>query len=246
MNKKRILVGVGVFVLSLGIGFLAAHLLSESPSKAVAIDTSIPTPTPEPDPTPTPTPVPDPTPTPEPNPIPAPPEPILKVESLKLTGKTYTLVVRCENAPTGVTVNYKILDISMESETGVFTKIPGSNSGKYTVVALNKDTKVDIARKEVSGFNIIDDIPVNKMSVSEFQTLLLNQGDNSLLGGKNPKVARFVSLKCVGLNDDDFPANDIQHVRDKIANGIWKSASVTSVGYNEQGQITSAIIRPIY
>ena len=252
-KNKRILIGAGVFILSLGIGFVVPSLftgnkedtpmaspIQEPVSKAITATSSN---------------------TVDEGDIVLSParvdsvqeretstveKPQLKLVSLKRNGSTYTLIVNCENAPEDIVVHYKILGLDFVSETGVFRKVPGISSGKFTVTAFNSEDMSTIARKEISGFNLIDEHPVEKMSASEFQSLLLNQKDNSLLGGKNPKVAKYVALHCVGLNEGDFPANDIQHVREKIANGIWSTCIVNHVGYNERGQINSATIRPVY
>ncbi len=248
MNKnKRIVIGAGLFVLSVGVGFFVANLFSgkkelvvmPSPPKKIEYDTtgggggksggSEPTPIP-----------------------PAPPEPAPKqekteiiVQSLERSGNTYSLVVKCEHVPDGVSVKYKIIGLDKESETGEFDKIPGIASGKYTVVALNKEDETTLARKVVSGFDIVEIPQVVKMSAGEFQALL-NQGDESILGGGNLRVAKYVALSFIDLNDGDFTPDDILSVQVKIANRIWRSVTVVSVRYNERGQINAATIRPIY
>ena len=98
----------------------------------------------------------------------------------------------------------------------------------------------------VSGFVLIDDAQVDKMTAGQFQALLLNQNDNSLLGGKHPKIARNVTLTFTGLQDGEKRPNDILAVREKIAFGIWSSARVLQVGYDENGRINSARIQPVY
>jgi len=87
---------------------------------------------------------------------------------------------------------------------------------------------------------------VNKMSAVEFQRLLLDQNDSSLLGGMNHGVAKRVSIIVRSLNEGDRKPEDILAVRDKIANGIWVSAIVNSVNYDSQGKINSIVISPIY
>lgn len=87
---------------------------------------------------------------------------------------------------------------------------------------------------------------VKKMSAVEFQRLLLDQNDSSLLGGMNHGVARRVSIIVRSLNEGDRKPEDILAVRDKIANGIWVSAIVNSVNYDSQGKINSIVISPIY
>ncbi len=252
-KNKRILIGAGVFILSLGIGLVIPSLFTGNKEEK-PITGHLPEPVPKTITT-TSSHIVD-----EGDVINSPAhvdsvherdasilqEPQLKLVSLKRNGSTYTLIVKCENVPEDIVVLYKILGLDVVSETGEFRRVPGISSGKFTVTAFNSEDMSTIARKEISGFNLVDEHPMEKMSASDFQTLLLNQNDNSLLGGKNPKVAKYVALHCVGLNEGDFPANDIQHVREKIANGIWSTCIVNNVGYNERGQINSATIRPVY
>ena len=173
--------------------------------------------------------------------------PEIFVISKEKVGNTYTLQVSCINVPKGTSVYYRIDVLGKYSNDGTFTNIAGCKTGKYVVEAYDKASNSFIVGLEIDGFVLSpEDQPVQKMSAAEFQRLLLNQNDNSLLGGKNPRVARYVNITCVGLHEDDFPAGDIQHLRDKIANGIWRSAVVSSVGYNERGQINAATIRPVY
>lgn len=175
------------------------------------------------------------------------PIPEIIVVHKEKTGKDYALKVVCKNIAEDVTVSYKIVEIDKTSNDGSFKNIPGSKDGKYTILANNAASDEIIAKLELDGFELVaEDASVQKMSVGQFQSLLLNQNDNSLLGGKNPRVARYVKLTCVGLNEGDYAAGDIQHVRDKIANGIWKTAVVLSVNYNERGQINAATIKPVY
>ena len=85
-----------------------------------------------------------------------------------------------------------------------------------------------------------------EMTAAQFQALLLNQNDNSLLGGKNPKIAKSVALSFTDLKEGEKRPNDILAVREKIAFGIWSSARVVRVGYDESGRINSATIQPVY
>lgn len=159
----------------------------------------------------------------------------------------YSLQVTCNNLPDDIEIYYVIEELNRKSSDGKFDYLPGCNNGKYTVIAIDSESNEKIATLIVDGFNpIAEEISVTKMTISEFQKLMLNQNDNSLLGGKNPRVALYVKLTCAGLRDGDFAAGDIQHVRDKVANGIWKSATVVDVNYNEKGQINAATIRPVY
>lgn len=100
--------------------------------------------------------------------------------------------------------------------------------------------------KQISDIDAKEAAKVNRMSASDFQRLLLDQNDSSVLGGKNPKVARTVSITVKSLRDGDKKPGDILAVREKIANGIWTSASVSSVNYDSQGRVNSVVIIPNY
>lgn len=163
-------------------------------------------------------------------------------------GDKYSLKVHADNVPEKTVIQYAIDDLKMKSPNGQFNNIPGSQSGKYTVLALNSSDNKELARIEISGFSIIksDTIPVERMTMGEFQSILLNQNDNTLLGGKNPKVSRNIIIRTQGLEEGERVPEDILAVREKIANGIWSSARVVSVGYDDNGKINSVVLKPIY
>ena len=165
---------------------------------------------------------------------------------VKKAGSDYTLEVICTNVPENVILGYEIPDLKMKNTDGFFIRIPGRKSGSYKVNVTNNVTGEILASKVVSGFVKADEPVADLMTASEFQTLLLNQNDNSLLGGKHPKVAKSISLSFEGLKDGERKPNDILDVRLKIANEIWNSAKVLRVGYDESGRINSARIQPIY
>ena len=171
---------------------------------------------------------------------------ILVVEKTLQNDNLYTLRVRAENIPERVTPVYKIESIKRISAEGYFKNIPGTPSEKYEVVVVDEATGIVLARKTIGGFKCIAPPPVIGMTAGEFQVLLLNLNDNSLLGGKNPKVAKNVGLTVRGMHDDEPTPGDIQAVRDKISNRIWVSARVISVGHDEKGRINSAVIQPVY
>lgn len=167
-------------------------------------------------------------------------------KEVKKKGNFYTLRVTCINIPENVTIQYEIPALGKKSSDGVFTKIPGSKTGSYLVNVVNAQTNDILLSESVSGFVLIEDAKVDKMTAAQFQALLLNQNDNSLLGGKHPKIARYVALSFTGLQDGEKRPNDFLAVREKIAFGIWSSARVLRVGYDDSGRINSASIQPVY
>ena len=172
----------------------------------------------------------------------------VKIESMvkKTSNNVYSLQISCSNVPDDAVLVYEIPDLQKKNSDGYFTQIPGRKSGSYKVIVKNHATNEVLASKDVSGFKLIEEKPVETMSAGEFQALLLNQNDNSLLGGKNPKVAKSIAFSFEGLNDGDKRPGDILSVREKIAYGIWSSARVLRVGYDEKGRINSVKIQPVY
>lgn len=174
-------------------------------------------------------------------------EPIKIVsKDVKRVGNFYSLRMVCVNIPKNVIISYEIPALKRKSRDGYFTKIPGCKSGSYQLNVINAKTKDILLSEVVSGFLPVEEAKVEKMTAGQFQALLLNQNDNSLLGGKNPKIARSIMLSFVGLEEGEKRPNDILAVREKIAFGIWSSARVLQVGYDDSGRINSAIIQPVY
>ena len=167
-------------------------------------------------------------------------------KEVQKVGDSYSLRVICINVPANVVLKYELPDLRLKNSDGYFTRIPGRKSGSYIINVTNSSTGEVLASKTVYGFKLKEEKIVEQMSSSEFQALLLNQGDNSLLGGKHPKVARSISLSFEGLREDDRKPGDILAVREKIAYGIWRSAKVVRVGYDANGKINSARIQPVY
>ena len=167
-------------------------------------------------------------------------------KDVKKNGKFYTLQIECSNVPKDVIITYEIPALKMKSANGLFTKIPDCKSGSYMVNVVNAKTSDILLSESISGFFLIDDVQVEKMTAAQFQALLLNQNDNSLLGGKHPKIAKYVALTFTDLQEGEKRPNDILAVREKIAFGIWSSARVLHVGYDENGRINSARIQPVY
>lgn len=165
---------------------------------------------------------------------------------VKKVGNYYTLTLVCANIPKDVLIIYEIPALKLSNANGKFTKIPGSKSGSYLVNIINSKTKEVLLSESVSGFVQIEEAKIEKMTAAQFQALLLNQNDNSLLGGKNPKIAKSVALSFTDLKEGEKRPNDILAVREKIAFGIWSSARVVRVGYDESGRINSATIQPVY
>lgn len=237
-NKLKYALCVGLFLICVGIGFLVTKFGKEGVKEFLSVsvtekkdslssDTIIINLKPK-----------------EVKELPAPMEIVSK--EVKKEGKYYTLRMECDNLPTDVNISYEIPELKMKNASGAFTKIPGCKSGCYIVNIVDAKTNDILLSESVSGFVLIDDVLVDKMTAAQFQTLLLNQNDNSLLGGKHPKIAKYVALTFTDLQEGEQRPNDILAVREKIAFGIWSSARVLHVGYDENGRINSARIQPVY
>lgn len=85
----------------------------------------------------------------------------------------------------------------------------------------------------------------NKMTAAEFQRILASS-DASILGGRNPKVAKSIHITCQGIRDGEKKPGDLVAVRQKVIMDQWISFTVVSVGYDSTGKINSAVIRPNY
>ena len=87
----------------------------------------------------------------------------------------------------------------------------------------------------------------------EFEAKMLNPNDNSLVVArratdKKTVLAHGFTITIVGMatSEKNLPT-DIEGIHDKIHFGIWKSARVIELVYNEKtGQVTKATISPVY
>lgn len=171
----------------------------------------------------------------------------IKIEKTEVNknGETYSLYVTCTDVPMNIVLGYEIPALGMKNSDGFFAKIPGTSTGSYQINVTDSETGKILASKVVSGFQIAEERIIAPMNSSEFQSLLL-KGDNTLFGGMHPKVAKSIALSFEGLQEGDIPPTDILKIYDKIEFGMWKSAKVLRVSYDEKGRINSAKIQPIY
>lgn len=127
-----------------------------------------------------------------------------------------------------------------------------------------KDEAENLVTIRVSGFVPIENedstesggaVQKKKMLITkdEFETKMLNPNDNSLVVArratdKKTVLAHGFSITIVGMatSEKNLPT-DIEGIHDKIHFGIWKSARVIELVYNEKtGQVTKATISPVY
>lgn len=176
--------------------------------------------------------------------FPAPTEVKLSASRPTKNGNGYSFQARCSGMPQGIAYHYELWSSRMvqKSANGNFSNVPANAKGSYTLIVVGDTDSRTYAKIVVSGF----DKAADRMSKSEFQSLLLRLKDTTLLGGKNPKVAKSVAIRTSGLRNGDRAPGDILAIRDKIANGIWQTVNVTDVNYNDKDQISAITIQPVY
>lgn len=168
--------------------------------------------------------------------------------------QTYSFNCGVKNLQEGDKVEYKLFDfatgkLTASSSDGKFTGIKPAKDG-YKVVATitNGDTKEDIA-KELTGFDPFPDKSLPKLTVAAVQSLInqMISTNNSSVLSANPQISRNVSIKCVGVRDDDVAPTGVGKLLQQVQFGIWSGMKVESLGYEEKtNRVNSITIRPIY
>ena len=183
----------------------------------------------------------------------------------ELWGDGYRFRCTCTGVPEGTNIHYELWSnrLVQSSKDGNFKNVPGIAGGKYKL-CLVKDENENLVTIPVSGFMPIENEdpsgpgkaePEKKMLISkdEFEAKMLNPNDNSLVVArratdKKTVLAHGFSITIVGMatSEKNLPT-DIEGIHDKIHFGIWKSARVIELVYNEKtGQVTKATISPVY
>lgn len=183
----------------------------------------------------------------------------------ELWGDSYRFKCTCTGVPEGTNIHYELWSdrLVQSSKDGNFKNVPGIAGGKYKL-CLVKDEAENLVTIRVSGFVPIENedstesggaVQKKKMLITkdEFETKMLNPNDNSLVVArratdKKTVLAHGFSITIVGMatSEKNLPT-DIEGIHDKIHFGIWKSARVIELVYNEKtGQVTKATISPVY
>ena len=185
----------------------------------------------------------------------------------ELWGDGYRFRCTCTGVPEGTNIHYELWSnrLVQSSKDGNFKNVPGIAGGKYKL-CLVKDENENLVTIPVSGFMPIENEDPSgpegvekekpkKMLITkdEFETKMLNPNDNSLVVArratdKKTVLAHGFSITIVGMatSEKNLPT-DIEGIHDKIHFGIWKSARVIELVYNEKtGQVTKATISPVY
>lgn len=182
----------------------------------------------------------------------------------ELWGDSYRFKCTCTGVPEGTNIHYELWSnrLVQSSQDGNFKNVPGIAGGKYKL-CLVKDEAENLVTIRVSGFMPIENEgspgpegAVQKkplITKDEFEKKMLNPNDNSLVVArratdKKTVLAHGFSITIVGMatSEKNLPT-DIEGIHDKIHFGIWKSARVIELVYNEKtGQVTKATISPVY
>lgn len=182
----------------------------------------------------------------------------------ELWGDSYRFKCTCTGVPEGTNIHYELWSdrLVQSSKDGNFKNVPGIAGGKYKL-CLVKDEAENLVTIRVSGFMPIENGAspepggaVQKkplITKDEFEAKMLNPNDNSLVVArratdKKTVLAHGFSITIVGMatSEKNLPT-DIEGIHDKIHFGIWKSARVIELVYNEKtGQVTKATITPVY
>lgn len=183
----------------------------------------------------------------------------------ELWGDGYRFRCTCTGVPEGTNIHYELWSnrLVQSSKDGNFKNVPGIAGGKYKL-CLVKDENENLVTIRVPGFMPVENKdspkpgkaePEKKMLISkdEFEAKMLNPNDNSLVVArratdKKTVLAHGFSITIVGMatSEKNLPT-DIEGIHDKIHFGIWKSARVIELVYNEKtGQVTKATISPVY
>ena len=131
-------------------------------------------------------------------------------------------------------------DVAVEAPTEQFAEEVDSIAPEEELAVVEQPAVSDKKEQAEVKNKETEEPKIKPMTASEFQHKLLNFGDMSILGGRNPQVAKSVSIHINGGG-----STDIQSVRDKIKNEIWKSVSVTNVGHDNKGRINSVTINVV-
>lgn len=130
--------------------------------------------------------------------------------------------------------------IIAKSDDGHFSSVPCSEAegGSYKVQIISQGTDSVCASEDVPGF-IKQGKPKHRMTAAELQTKI-SMRDPSLMGiGESDYLSPDCKLKFTGLskNATNVP-QIIAEVFEKLDNGAWTSAKVSSLEYDDMNRIS--------
>ncbi len=195
----------------------------------------------------------------------------ISISKPKLNDDCYSFVVTANNLPQNESVYYELYNIKgmkvKSSTNGSFSGIPGVPGGKYIVwlvgsksgklkstfvqgcIPTNTENNIKNGKED----EIVERPRKMLVTKEDFQSKLLNANDMTLkmsrkASDKKSLLSKNFYVVVINMNsDENKKPTDIEGVREKIHFGIWKSASVTDISYDEAtGQVTRVVIKPIY
>lgn len=162
-------------------------------------------------------------------------------------GKSYSCSVSVQNAPGSsyriVLLAHRGTTVIARGDNGQFKDVPPSDAegGQYDM-ALYDGTKDSLLcdPTPVTGF-LPQKSVARKMTMEELQTLI-DKGDDSLIGdGENDYIAPGCKLHCPDLKTGSI----LYDVIEKVQLGVWTSAKVRGVRYDEKNRIAEIEIQAV-
>jgi len=135
--------------------------------------------------------------------------------------------------------------VSMGGESGINNIDLPKTSDTLLADTIQTNSVADAHPLEVIEEEVVEvkKPEMERKSAKWFETLLVNESDNTLLGG-NTYVAKNIKFSFIGLKEGENRPYDVLGIREKLyTTQVWKKVSVSKVGYDEvTGKIVSAVI----
>ena len=158
--------------------------------------------------------------------------------------ETYSIDIFVKNLPVGANVTYELCEtvepkkVLQTSNNGKFTGIKSSTNQIHSywfVATCVNGGETKIVQKEIEGFVKIES-NVRQITKGELQALINKQ--STKLSGANSQISGNVKFKVSGAGPGES-VNAFQDIFDLIGFDIWKSVTVTSIGYDEHNRVNS-------
>lgn len=163
-------------------------------------------------------------------------------------GDGYSVKVRLANAEGLSNYYFRICEkysdkVVAKSNDGSFSGVPYSSAdgGCYRIQVVSNGRDSILAELDVMEF--VRQIKVDSQMTKETLQEMINTRDESLLGaGENDYLAPDYKISFTGLSADARKPKLFSEVFEKLDNGIWTSAKVTKLGYDNMNRICSITI----
>ena len=158
--------------------------------------------------------------------------------------ETYSIDICVKDLPVGTKVTYELCEtvepkkVLQKSYNGKFTGIKPSDNQIHSywfVATCANGSESKVVQKEIEGFIKIaqNDHQITK---GELQVLINKQ--STKLSGANSQISGNVKFKVSGAGPGES-VQSFQDIFDFIGFDIWKSVTVTSIGYDEHNRVNS-------